>query len=249
MEHDLRLALMVGLDIPIPELQTVIHPPTIKEIALMGEKDFFIAMQYLCVDKESLIQDESLLRNLNNFQVLMKVLEQSRDKQKKNAVQTLLLLLFPPYNSTILPASIILSAKDKQPIVIDDNNFDLVQDYIKQILCANSMFQGDNVIYNPANEAAKKIADKLIAGRRKVAQLKNGNNNESVLTRYLSILTIGTHTMSLRECQQLTLFQLFDLIERYTASVEWNTDLQVRLAGGKPDKTVETWMRDLHPKI
>jgi hypothetical protein len=35
-------------------------------------------------------------------------------------------------------------------------------------------------------------------------------------------------------------------MERYGAYVEWDTDLQVRLAGGKPDKQVETWMRNLY---
>ena len=30
---DYRLALATGVDIPIPELQTVIHQPTIKEIS------------------------------------------------------------------------------------------------------------------------------------------------------------------------------------------------------------------------
>lgn len=238
---------MAGLDIPIPELQITIHPPVIKEIALMGEKDFFMAMQYLCVDKEILIQDETLLATLTNFQVLMKVLEQSQDKQKKNVIQTLLLLLFPEYKSVFLPSSILLSAKDRPPVSIDNNNFDLFQDYVKKILCVNSVFQGDNIVYNPANEAAKKIADKLMAGRRKVAQLKsNGDNGGSVLTRYLSILAIGTQTISLDKAINLNLFQLFDLIERYTAFVEWDTDLRVRLAGGKPDKTVETWMRDLY---
>lgn len=249
MERDLRLALMMGQDIPIPEIQASIHPPTIKEISLMGEKDFFMAMQYLCIDKESFSQDEIDLSNITNFQVLMKVLEQSQDKYKKAALQTLLLLLFPEYISVILPSSIILSAKDKNIITIDDNNFDLIQFYIKQVLCANNMFQGENVVYNPANDMAKKIAAKLMAGRKKVAQLKNNGGNESVFTRYISILSIGTNSMKVQDCCNLTLFQLFDLMERYTAFVEWDTDLKIRLAGGKPDKTVETWMKDLHPKI
>lgn len=240
---------MVGGDIPIPELHITMHNPSITEISLMGEKEFFTAMQYLCIDKEALIQDETLLANLSNFQVLMKVLEQSQDKQKKNNIQTLLLLLFPEYQSIILPSSIMLSKKDEQPVVIDTNNFEMFQDYIKAALCANSIFQGDNIVYNPANEAAKKIADKIMAGRRKVAQLKSNGGNESVLTRYLSILTVGLNSMSLEDCSKLTLFQLFDLMDRYISFVEWDTDLRVRLAGGKPDKTVETWMRDLHPII
>lgn len=246
MKRDIRLALMVGIDIPIPELQISIHPPTIKDIAFMGETDFFTAIQYLCVDKEVLIQDKTLLEEFSNFQVLMKVLEQA-DKQKKSIIQTFLLLLFPERQSLILPSSITLTAKGLTPIVIDDNNFDIIQDYIKAVLCVDNIFQGDNIVYNPANDAAKKIADKIMAGRKKVAQMKSNGSNESVLTRYVSILTIGLGSMSLEDCTNLTLFQLFDLIERYTALVEWDTDLKVRLAGGKPDKTVESWMRDMHP--
>lgn len=240
---------MAGIDIPIPELQLTIHVPVIKEIALMGETKFFMAVQYLCLDKESLIQDEILLSSLTNFQVLMKVLEQSQDKDKKNAVIMLLTLLFPDYIPVITRNSIILTKQgENQPLLIDDNNFDIFQSVLKEILCVNSLFQGNNVIYNPANDRAKEIAEKLMRGRRKVAEIKSKGNNESVLTRYISILTIGSNTMSLEDCLNLNMFQIFDLMERYNAFIEWDVDLRVRLAGGKPDKPVESWMRDIHPK-
>lgn len=240
---------MAGIDIPIPELQLTIHVPVIKEIALMGETKFFMAVQYLCLDKESLIQDETLLSSLTNFQVLMKVLEQSQDKDKKNAVIMLLTLLFPGYIPVITRNSIILTKQgENQPLLIDDNNFDIFQSVLKEILCVNSLFQGNNVIYNPANDRAKEIAEKLMRGRRKVAEIKSKGNNESVLTRYISILTIGSNTMSLEDCLNLNMFQIFDLMERYNAFIEWDVDLRVRLAGGKPDKPVESWMRDIHPK-
>lgn len=240
---------MAGIDIPIPELQLTIHVPVIKEIALMGETKFFMAVQYLCLDKESLIQDETLLSSLTNFQVLMKVLEQSQDKDKKNAVVMLLTLLFPDYIPVITRNSIILTKQgENQPLLIDDNNFDIFQSVLKEILCVNSLFQGNNVIYNPANDRAKEIAEKLMRGRRKVAEIKSKGNNESVLTRYISILTIGSNTMSLEDCLNLNMFQIFDLMERYNAFIEWDVDLRVRLAGGKPDKPVESWMRDIHPK-
>lgn len=240
---------MAGIDIPIPELQLTIHVPVIKEIALMGETKFFMAVQYLCLDKESLIQDETLLSSLTNFQVLMKVLEQSQDKDKKNAVIMLLTLLFPDYIPVITRNSIILTKQgENQSLLIDDNNFDIFQSVLKEILCVNSLFQGNNVIYNPANDRAKEIAEKLMRGRRKVAEIKSKGNNESVLTRYISILTIGSNTMSLEDCLNLNMFQIFDLMERYNAFIEWDVDLRVRLAGGKPDKPVESWMRDIHPK-
>ena len=240
---------MAGIDIPIPELQLIIHVPTIREIALMGETKFFMAVQYLCLDKESLIQDETLLSSLTNFQVLMKVLEQSQDKDKKSAIIMLLTLLFPDYMPMITRNSIILNKpENKETRLIDNENFEIFQDAIKEILCVNSIFQGNNIIYNPANDRAKEIAEKLMRGRKKVAEIKSKGNNESVLTRYISILTIGTNTMSIEDCLNLNMFQIFDLMERYSAFVEWDVDLRVRLAGGKPDKPVESWMRDIHPK-
>ena len=240
---------MAGIDIPIPELQLIIHVPTIREIALMGETKFFMAIQYLCLDKESLIQDETLLSSLTNFQVLMKVLEQSQDKDKKSAIIMLLTLLFPDYIPMITRNSIILNkSENKETRLIDNENFEIFQDAIKEILCVNSIFQGNNIIYNPANDRAKEIAEKLMRGRKKVAEIKSKGNNESVLTRYISILTIGTNTMSIEDCLNLNMFQIFDLMERYSAFVEWDVDLRVRLAGGKPDKPVESWMRDIHPK-
>lgn len=237
---------MAGIDIPVPELQLTIHVPVVRDIAFMGEQQFFLAVQYLCLEKESLIQDESLLSSLSNFQVLVRVLEQSQDKTKKTAIITLLKLLFPEYMALITKNSIILKLVDGQDtVLIDDDNFDQFQAVLKEVLCVSSIFQGENIIYNPANKRAKEIADKLMRGRRKVAEIKNKGSNESVLTRYISILTVA-RVASLEQCLQCNLFQLFDLMERYTNYVEWDTDLQVRLAGGKPDKPVESWMRDLH---
>lgn len=237
---------MAGIDIPVPDLHIVIHVPVIKEIALMGEQEFFMAVQYLCLEKESLVQDESILSSMSNFQVLMRVLEQSQDKTKKQAVTTLLKLLFPNYMVILTKNSIILKQIDQdETILVDENNFSIFQCTLKKILCVNSIFQGENIIYNPANQRAQEIANKLMKGRRKVAEIKNKGSNDSVLTRYVSILTVA-RVVSLEQCLQFNLFQLFDLMERYTAYIEWDTDLQVRLAGGTPDKPVESWMRDLH---
>ena len=52
--HDLRLALMCGTDIPIPECACTAHQPKLSEIAFIGETDYFIGMQCLCIDKSML---------------------------------------------------------------------------------------------------------------------------------------------------------------------------------------------------
>ena len=242
---DIRLALITGINIPIPELKLVLHQPTIQEIAYMGEQDFFTAIHYLCLDKEALVEDENLLQNLTNFQVLMKVIEQFETPEKKIAILTLLSLLFPDYKAMITPRSIILNNLEaEQTVLIDNENFSILQNTLKEVLCVSNIFQGENVVYNPANDAAKRIADKLMRGRKKVAELK-GKNNESAITRYLSILAIGV-PMAMNNLLSLTIYQLFDLVERYTLYTDWDIDLRVRLAGGTPKSEVENWMKNIH---
>lgn len=247
--NDYRLQLMTGADVPVPELSLIIHAPTLKEIAMMGERQFFQAVQYLCLKKEALVQDKTLLSSLTNFQVLMKVLQQSEDKEKKVAVITLLRFMFPRYNVIMTKNSIILTLADGEsvtPLLIDDSNFEAFQKVIGQIFCVNNIFQGDNIIYNPANAEAERIANKLMKARAKVAQQKE-DKGESILTRYISILTIA-QVISLRECYDINLFQLFDLVERYNKYLEWDIDLRVRLAGGTSNEQVGSWMEDLYTK-
>ena len=76
--------------------------------------------------------------------------------------------------------------------------------------------------------------------------MKTKENSGSALARYISILTIGLNSMTLEDCLNLTMFQLFDLIERYNLYVSWDTDLRIRLAGGDPKKETENWMKNIH---
>ncbi len=247
---DIRLALMAGTDIPMPEIQLTIHQPRIREIALMGEPDFFAAAQYLGLQKEQLIEDKSLLSKMNNFQILMEVIWQQKTSEKKTALITLLSLMFPSYQPMITPKSILLRSMETQDVkMIDTNNFEIFQNYIREILCLTSVFQGENIIYNPGNAAAQAIANKIMAGRRKVAEIKGKDQqNDSIIARYISILTIGIHSMSLNDLLDLTLYQLFDLIERYTLWLDWDIDLRQRLAGGTPKTEAENWMKSLYSK-
>lgn len=240
---DIRLALMCGTDIPIPEIQATIHQPKIKEIALIGESDFFIAIQCLNVNKDLLRQDKTLLQNTSNFQIFMTIMSEKETKDKKNATQQLLSLLFPKHNVLFTPRSILLQG-DGSSQTIDENNFEAFQAIIKQVFCVSNK-NNQQAGFNPANEKAREIAEKLMRGRRRVAEL-NGSANASIFSQYLSILTIGLSSMSLKELMELTMFQLYDLIERYQLYINWDIDIRSRLAGAKPDDRPENWMKNIH---
>lgn len=240
---DLRLGLMCGIDLPIPELQATIHQPKIKEIAFVGEKDFFLGVQCLCIDKNIIAnQGESLLVNTNNFQIFMTMMKEKEMAEKKDSVINVFSLIFPKYKTLFTPRSIILRS-DTQ-IMIDDSNFEILQEYLKEIFCFKSSMSQE-LGFNPANDTAKKIADKLMRGRQRVAEL-NGSANVSIFSQYLSMLTVGLDSMSLQDLMDLTMFQLFDLVERYQLYINWDIDIRSRLAGGKPDGKPENWMKNIH---
>lgn len=240
---DIRLALMTGIDIPIPECQIIIHQPTIKEISYIGETDFFIGVQTLGLNKTMFLQDKDVLDDVNNFQIFMTVINEKETEDKKRAVKQVLKISFPKYNVMFTPRSLIFQHESGN-VTIDENNFEILQEYIRSIFCSKSGPM-DQQAFNPANAKAKEIADKLMRGRQRVAEI-NGTANSSVFSQYLSSLTVGLNSMSLNDLLNCTMFQLYDLLERYLLYTNWDIDLRSRLAGAKPDSKPDNWMKNIH---
>ena len=243
MAYDIRLALMCGSDIPIPECQLTVHQPTLNEIALIGENDFFMGIQTLCINKNMVNQGETLLANTSNFQIFMTIMQEKETLDKKQAVQQLFPLLFPKQQLLLTPRSVILKDSNGSS-TIDENNFDAFQRVISQIFCINSGPMNTQT-FNPGDKKAKEIADKLTRARQRVAAQK-GDGEGSVFSQYISTLTVGLNSMSIVDCKNLTMYQLFDLIERYMLYTNWDLDVKSRLAGGKPETQVDNWMKNIH---
>ena len=242
---DYRLALMCGTDLAVPECQLILHQPRLKEISMLGEQDFFIGAQCLTLHKSMFVtEDKDVLSDVNNFQIFMMVMNEKEAKDKKKATTDVLQLLIPDYKPLFTPRSLVLTSSQRN-ITIDENNFEIFQDVLRLIFCAKNGPM-DQQSFNPANDAAKKIAEKLMRGRERIAAQKNSGSNHSVFSQYLSILTIGLNSMSLDKLINLTMFQLYDLIERYSLYINWDIDLRSRLAGGKPDKHPDDWMKNIH---
>lgn len=240
---DIRLALMTGVDIPIQECQLIMHQPTIKEISYIGETDFFIGVQTLGLNKTMFLQDKDVLDDVNNFQIFMTVINEKETEDKKRAVKQVLKISFPKYNVMFTPRSLIFQHESGN-VTIDENNFEILQEYIRSVFCSKSGPM-DQQAFNPANAKAKEIADKLMRGRQRVAEI-NGTANSSVFSQYLSSLTVGLNSMSLNDLLNCTMFQLYDLLERYLLYTNWDIDLRSRLAGAKPDSKPDNWMKNIH---
>lgn len=239
---DISLALITGVDIPVEECRLVLHQPKLREIALIGEKDFLNGVQCLNINK-SLYgdKDESLLQNTTNFQIFMTAMLDKRVQDKKVNVEQVLSLLLPNYKATFIPQSLILMKEGQQPITIDNSNFDIFQDIIASIFCIKP---GMGDTFNPSTEKANEIAKKLMRARQRVAQEK-GESEISSFSTYISSLAIAQQ-QTIVEISEYTIYQLYDALERYQLWLAWDIDMKSRLAGGKPDNKPENWMKNIH---
>ena len=240
---DIKLALELGSDIPIPECQLVLHQPTMKEIAFMGEHEFFVGVQTLTLHKSMFMdKDKGVPESITNFQIFMTIVNGKETADKKEIVKQLFLIIFPKYKLLFTPNSILFQ-DDNGNHMVDASNFESLQEILRMVFCVNSTDM-DKQAFNPANDAAKEIAEKLMRGRQRVAA-QSGENNHSIFSQYLSVLAIGTH-LGFNELQTYTMYQIFDLMERYSLYTNWDIDLRCRLAGGKPDTQPDNWMKNIH---
>ena len=152
---DYRLALMTGVDIPIPECNLILHQPTIKEISMIGEQDFFVGAQCLCINK-SMYEGQGI-EEISNFALLMMILSDERTKDKKASVKQVLTVLFPKYQILFTPRSILFK-QGEGDFIIDEGNFEKLQQVLTKVFCLG---QSGQESFNPVNDAAKKIADKI----------------------------------------------------------------------------------------
>jgi hypothetical protein len=242
-----ELLLLSGNDIPFTEAQLVIHQPTIKEIAYIGEDSFFAGCELLKFSKNNLpLQDRNLLVDKTDFDIIMSVIrDKSENSQKSRVNATMVLtLLFPEYHLDFLENAIILR-KDNEVRSINNFNFVAFKEILISLFCLNG--KNNEQVFNPAGDLARKIAEKIEAGRRKAAQDKGQNQKVALLSRYVSILAVGA-TKDMNDLLNYTIYQLFDEFNRFELKYQHDMYIKAKLAGAKDVKEVENWMKDLYSK-
>ena len=144
---DYKLALATGIDIPIPELQTTIHQPSIIEISMIGETDFFVGIQLLCVNKSMYIEDEAMLAQTTNFEIFMTIINEKQLADKKASASQVLTLIFPKAKILFTPRSIVLNF-DGVNVIIDEGNFEILQKILQEMFCLSKTDQPNLLIKN-----------------------------------------------------------------------------------------------------
>lgn len=244
---------MAGTPIPVPELGVTIQQPRIKDIALMGEADFFKGINLLSVKVESYEKMVESNRNLSpeekeavknelmfmtNFQLLLNTLKS--EPSLKLVLQNFFLMLFPTCKKVSIDESlIIISWLDDTPeLIITDREFDIVAEIVPALFTSESMGQEG---FNPANDKAAQIAAKIQARRDKVAKEQGRDKKEqSPIGTAVSVLATSDG-LSINEVLNYTLPQIYHQIDRSGKLHDFKSQMTLGAFGGLKDIEISNW--------
>lgn len=242
------LLLLSGNDIPFLQGRLIIHQPTIKEIAFIGEEMFYNGCEMLTFSKDNLSEEDRInLAHQSDFEILMSILMSQNlpSEMRKNKIATMMVLslLFPECKIQLTKKEILLSKEDEVNS-INKENFEPFKEILIKMFCLRGISSKDSSDYNPSGQLAKQIADKL-KKRRQILAAQQGEQKISILSRYISILTVGEEK-DMNTLLQYTVYQLFDEFHRYELKEEFDYILRARLAGARDVKDPENWKKDIH---
>ena len=238
-----ELLLLSGNDVPFYQAQISIHQPSLKEIGYIGEESFHIGSHFLTFSKDDLSSEDKLnLENQSDFNIFMSIMN-SREKAKhKVDAQLVLALLFPTAKIQVEKNQILLQLENFSSS-INENNYDDFKIIIKQIFCLDNSDSKDN--YNPADDLAAKIAEKIKKGKKRKASDKK-LEKLSIYSQYVSILSVGLKK-DMNELLNYTVYQIRDEYKRFMLKQDFDIYLQAKMAGAKDLEEVSNWMEDIHP--
>lgn len=248
-----ELLLLSGNDIPINEIHLLLHPPTIKEIAFIGEDVFFSGCEFLRLNKNKISsEDRSRLENISNFEIIMSIMREKNNPlalKNKVSAEMVLSLLFPTYKIQIDTKKMEIKFEQEDlTFVLNKNNYDKFVSVLNDILCLDG---GDTTDYNPSGNLARQIADKLRDRQAKLAAAKQGDNQKiAILSRYVSILAVGENK-DMNTLLNYSIYQLFDEFKRFQIKQDYDMKVKSMLAGAKQEDVgeVHNWMEDIHSDV
>lgn len=253
-----ELLLMTGGEILLEDPLVKIQQPTLKQIALKGESEFFRSMNIFYIQSDPLVElinnletlgvdeKENLLESITAYDNLLFVMQTSTidgdDKYKVlELTQSAFDLLIPEYRFNFDPQKeemSLISLKDSHSIVVDGELFMKIKSVAEQIFLLNRFFgESEKEELSPA---AQRIADKIAESERKVKEMNGEKEEGSYFARILSIM--GMHG-DLDYLSNLTVYQLHNLFERFNLFTNYNQSMRASLAGATNVELVDWYKK------
>ncbi len=178
----------------------------------------------------------------------MSMIQEKRldSQQARINILSILALIFPTYQIKLGKKTIQLYKKNTEDVKeINQNNFEVFKNILIEMFC----LKDSEKQYDPSGAQAKRIADQIMRGRQKRAELASKTEKISILSRYVSILAVGEQK-DINSLMDYTVYQIMDEFTRYQLKLQNDMYDRWRRAGatGLEGKEPDDWLKDIHKK-
>ncbi len=234
-----------------------VYQPTLRDIDNMGDDFYNTLFRTLLVDKEALKGNENynqeVLGVVSEFELFMELNKQD-DMFRETVKQSLLLFTGEEffYDGDYLKAFVKSDDPNSEElnieVYLDENLLEQLRSAIKQINYVPD--QNSNGSFNPANDKAKALKERLEKTKQKV---KEDNKEENIrLSDIVSIVSNYSNDLNILNVWDLTVFQLYECYVRILVWDDYHIGQQhVPHMDEKSQKEVRKshWVKKVSPNI
>lgn len=247
-----KLTLIAGAPIPMPELKAIVHQPTIREIALMGERNFYTYLSYFNISKDVFI--DTLTSNMEDLISINNIYEEFSDKTDfqiflflniadlniQKGTESILKLIFKGLEDLSFNDMYVeFTSKQGQQSIINESIFLIIKDILNQIFCLNNSSKKEN----EANALVREINKKLEERKQKLSK-NSSSKDDYILANFISILSVGSSSLSLDDLLKMTVYQLINVMKRYGLYTQYTAQTQALMQGAENIELVD-WFEQL----
>jgi hypothetical protein len=230
---DTRLKLLAGLPLEL-EKDFFVYPLKLKEIIELGYNKYIDYLRNLTLDMELLIKEYPELEKVSHFELLFnQIIFDKTDKYEKLITDS-------------------ISCFTKTSVIVDLNNFYFVCD--GHILNSDNFKKFSNLLilqncltkeednFNPANERAKEIREKILQRKKKY-----GTHNKDIdFDDLVSSLSAEMNSINILNVWDLTMYQFENQFKRKRMIEEYEIWIKQMFAGVQTKGTnLEHYIRQI----
>lgn len=255
-----KLEVLTGAPIPLISLGLSVKQPTIKEISLIGEDFYFMAVGVFGqsdrelfmsrLDNDGLTEQEIRERDMqlsiqmstdySVFQYYVSSIQEIRI-----AIESLFYVIFPELsNVEWLPRIGVQLCFGENSKILTEESFAELKNIITTVFDYSNQAEQEKA-YNPANKMASDIAEKIKKAKEiRSRQRPDSQKSESVLADICTIVS-AVNNIPITEVIDYTYPQLSIMYERCTLLQGYTNQIRMGAFGGIKEEDVIDWTRAL----
>ena len=227
LKDDLELLLLSGM--PIELNFGKLYPLKLQDIVKLGYSKYNYYISLLLIDKSNLQNEEDNLNDITNFEVIYEICN-FNEQFKKNYFN--MLELFSK-ETVRLWNGFFYFGDLKEERIINKDNFDEFIILLKEINC---MINKEDNEFNPANEKAREIAERIKRAREKINKVKSKSGENLSLSDLISAFAFYNKNTDLNSIFEMTIYQFNNQFQRMQLVNNYEISIQSLLHGADPKK-------------